>query len=454
MIGVRSSALALGATVCAGCGLEGFVVTAFGEENVPDIVTIEGIVQNTPPRIDYVLPNGELLEPPPEVEIGGGSYTMTLPGGTYTNGLLVAPQGEKVVKRIIPEAGRGDTISGADLNAESTLGWLLVEASMSAVSSDRQKVDPKVMARALDGIVVRSDGSTQTVRDMVNEIINQASTGGELDPLLAPVYRETASTSSLTVELSALNPDWWETNAPSMSFTQGAFDQSVGEAAYLVDTVGCLDPDNVRVVIEADFNVGRRDGGCTALGELSSWVTPTDGAFAHFVGGIHEDSPIQDPSIDEQMGNLSGSWTPNIIDMFDDGTNGDAVAGDNVWTITFVMPRGLRIGYKVTWGQTGDRWTGTEEWPGNQRIMEIEDINDDGFVYRKEAFGDEKSNKDKANLLCGELDWDTDCNGDGIPEARERPNDPDNTCEFTTWLRPEGIGPAIIDVPPEECPTN
>ena len=116
-----------------------------------------------------------------------------------------------------------------------------------------------------------------------------------------------------------------------------------------------------------------------------------------------------------------GAWEPNVVPMFDDGTNGDPVAGDGVWTRSFVVPwipgaatngnRGVRIGYKYTFGQPGSLWTDTEEWPDNQRILEVDDLDGDQLVIRYDYFGDEATNKDKKNSLsfanggCGTNQW-------------------------------------------------
>ncbi len=145
------------------------------------------------------------------------------------------------------------------------------------------------------------------------------------------------------------------------------------------------------------------------------------------------------------LGNRGG-WTPNQIKMYDDGTHGDQTAGDNIWSISFDLPRGVRIGYKYTWGKQGLLWTGTEEWPGNQRILEVDDVNADGFVVRFDNFGDEASNKDLSNLnpkSGGSLDWNEDLNGDGFPEAREVPGDLDNDCvPDKTFVTPDWV-PAL-----------
>jgi hypothetical protein len=138
--------------------------------------------------------------------------------------------------------------------------------------------------------------------------------------------------------------------------------------------------------------------------------------------------------------------------MYDDGTNGDEVAGDNIWTISFVIPKAdeqtnvFRIGYKFTWGTRGAVWTGSEEWPGNSRILEVVDVNHDGFVYRHETWGDEASNKDASNLnpkSGGTITWTTDLHGCG-PEARENTYD-FNTCGCDSAIAtPPGIGPIKV----------
>jgi hypothetical protein len=144
--------------------------------------------------------------------------------------------------------------------------------------------------------------------------------------------------------------------------------------------------------------------------------------------------------------NALGAGVPNQLPMSDDGTNGDEAAGDGVWTISFDLPRNdLRIGYKYTWGTRGESWTGTEEWPGNSRIIATEDLNGDEFVYRRDVFGDESTNKDRSNLRVGTIDWETDVRGCGIPEAREQRFVEMNaaTCG-SDWHTPESIGPITV----------
>ncbi len=212
---------------------------------------------------------------------------------------------------------------------------------------------------------------------------------------------------------------------------------------------GCLDPERIRVVFEVDFNDGRKDGNCDNINRFK-WVRDEPGKQMFIVGGVHRDSPIQNPELDRAMGNRGG-WTPNQVPMFDDGTNGDVTAGDNIWTVYFDVPRGARLGYKYTWGKWGQLFSGTEEWPGNEHLIEAVDVNGDNIVYRRDNFGDEATNKNKSNLNRrgnGSITWDTDVNGDGIPDARERPLDLDLDCTLDEWVTPAGIGPLTIECAP------
>src|SRR5262249_25805594 len=89
-----------------------------------------------------------------------------------------------------------------------------------------------------------------------------------------------------------------------------------------------------------------------------------------------------------------------------------------------VLPRGMRVIYKYTDGAAGEGFTRTEEWPGNARILTVDDVltkNGDGspdcLVIRRDAFGDESSNKNFVNLNRdfpsggGTLTFETDLGG-------------------------------------------
>lgn len=73
-------------------------------------------------------------------------------------------------------------------------------------------------------------------------------------------------------------------------------------------------------------------------------------------------------------GNLPqlGDWTPNMIAMHDDGTSGDHIAGDGIWTLTVDVPVGTRIEYKYTNSGNRGEWIPTEEFPVRNRSITID----------------------------------------------------------------------------------
>jgi hypothetical protein len=68
-------------------------------------------------------------------------------------------------------------------------------------------------------------------------------------------------------------------------------------------------------------------------------------------------------------GNLTelGTWTPNQVSMYDDGTNGDLVAGDGIWSLEVDIPAGAEVLYKYTNSGKKGEWTPGEEFPGGNR---------------------------------------------------------------------------------------
>lgn len=64
-------------------------------------------------------------------------------------------------------------------------------------------------------------------------------------------------------------------------------------------------------------------------------------------------------------------WVPNKIRMYDDGTHGDKMAGDGIWTIEVKLPAGTELRYKFTnSGQLGKWWPG-DEIPGVNRTCRV-----------------------------------------------------------------------------------
>lgn len=386
---------------------------------------------------------------------GAGSYEIRLPSSNYSMHRVQARAGHLQLRALIPALGAETTVRGADLDARNMTETLIVEANLSATGQSMAQLKPSAYDDPTTGEgtrkKIRADfdvpGPTQNLLRMVERIIPK---GDPLsgDPLpgyfTVPVFDATFTVvNTPAIEGSPLSATWLVqqntfgnpvdyTGDGTADLTTAAFDTQLGQVARLYKPEGCPDPSQIRLVFTVDFNPGCQSGSGGPLNRFL-WTTDKPGKQMFFVGWVHVDSGFQNPAI----GRLLGNGVPNQLAMYDDGTNGDEVAGDSVFTIYFDVPRDpagvkkLRIGYKYTWGFKGQQWTGSEEWPGNSRIIQVDDMGPidpltgkgDGFVYRRDVYQDEASNKDKSNLNAkgnGTLLWDQDLRGCGSPEAREQ----------------------------------
>ncbi|MDH3253078.1 MAG: hypothetical protein OEM41_09825, partial [Ignavibacteria bacterium] len=53
-----------------------------------------------------------------------------------------------------------------------------------------------------------------------------------------------------------------------------------------------------------------------------------------------------------------GNWTPNLVRMYDDGTHGDQVAGDGIWSLAVDVEQGSEILYKYSNSGAPGTWEG------------------------------------------------------------------------------------------------
>ena len=256
-----------------------------------------------------------------------------------------------------------------------------------------------------------------------------------------------------------------------------SFQQALDDASATFAFDACFASDKIQVVLMTALKEGAKDGNCQAL-DPYLWAEKGDGKVVFVTGGIHKDSRVcskgaappclSDADVDAATQAL-GNWVPNKVPMYDDGTHGDSVAGDGIWSIALALPywqvkgsdAGVRIAYKYTFGSPGQGWTGSEEWPGNQRILELVDVNGDHRISRFDWFADETSNKDKKNGLtpdrggCGTLTWPSDVvyGADGKPttcaqtDVRERPVDLSGDCQVDGWPPVGGVAPLTIPCP-------
>lgn len=255
--------------------------------------------------------------------------------------------------------------------------------------------------------------------------------------------------------------------------TKELFREKILDATMEFQFKACYDPSRIKVVFMVDFRDGNKDGNCFPIDKFK-WSVDKPNKKMYFTGAVHEDTPVCTENrkeyciikekVDEINKNL-GNWKPNVIEMFDDGTHGDGVKDDLIYTISYEMPyiptkqspdgRGLRIGYKYTWGSPSQGWTGSEEWPGNQRLLEIEDENGDHIVLRYDYFGDETTNKDKMNLLtpanggCGINIWEAEKKKNEklkkcASDTRENMIDSDGDCKKDTYPKSTSASPITL----------
>lgn len=81
-----------------------------------------------------------------------------------------------------------------------------------------------------------------------------------------------------------------------------------------------------------------------------------------------------------------GNWTPNRIKMHDDGSHGDEIARDGIWTLELQLPVGAEIEYKFTNSGAEGNWQPGEEFgPSNRKIRA--DTRGDGTLVVRNRFG-------------------------------------------------------------------
>jgi hypothetical protein len=454
------------------CGFEGFLGLATSENHpTPDAGTTEepkpAVVTGSVPAgsipgldaRDLQFYSGAGVKLSPAVTVEGEQFTATFPSGERFVGMVVVAQrGTVALRALVPTAPDGETTQAGDFDGidnRETAACLLVEGQASAAGRSLSSYPADTLQVALDDVAFLSAaGEVKVFYDMVSAITacTDCNRGS------APRFRAPVLTAGYLAIESALHPDFILDNPVDYDGdnndedTTGKFDAAMAAALGVFEFKACYcdeqnyfaacgyDQPMIQVVFAVDFSEGTKDGNCDPIDRFL-WAEDQSGASMFFAAGLHPDSPITD----ETYNQLLGAWVPNKIQMYDDGTHGDDKAGDSVWSVAFILPVGTRIGYKYTWGRAGDNWGGTEEWPGNRRLLEVVDQNGDHIVARYDNFADETTNKDVMNRLLpknggtGSIDWETDANSDGVADARERMTDTDADCVLDAWWTPTGV---------------
>ena len=246
------------------------------------------------------------------------------------------------------------------------------------------------------------------------------------------------------------------------------FEAVITAAAAGVTFAACYTPGRIKVVLQVRLASDARDGNCEPI-QPFLWADDKPGSQMFITGGVHKETPtcgagrtafcLQPGEIDAVNAAL-GNWVPNKVAMFDDGSHGDGAASDGIYTFAFEAPHwpaaaapdgaGVRIAYKFTYGAQGQGWTGAEEFPGNQRILELDDRNNDHLIVRLDHFADETSNKDKANGLftgCGKVTWAATAAAGCSSDSVERAIDLDGDCKVDGWPSAGKVAPLTVPCP-------
>ena len=443
-------ALAMG---LAGCAIDGLAARAFEDD---------------PPTVPPPVPNSLLQAQVPAGLAGGtaslyasgagplgyearvgaeGRVEFELPGSeSFINQVLVTRRGEQVVLGLLPPLASVRSVhdEGTELTADDVAAFtgridelttarvlLLLASARLQPGGSLAAVHPKLLSATLLGLA-QPEQRTESLRQWeqhYSRLALLATADGDGPPVIDPA---TAALDEAFIQQARAEGPWVD-----------AALEHLATAAAEVEFESCLAPDVQRVVFSVQMAEGMQDGACRPINRFL-WAKDGDGKQMYLTGGIHDDYEGLDETEQQQVSDLLGDWVPNLLPMYNDGTHGDAAAGDDVWTLAVDLPRldpPLQIGYKYTWGLQGQGWTEAEEWPGNRRILELVDENGDGLITRHDRFADEASNKDKSNLhpqARRGVSWDTDLDEAGVPTSHERPVDLDGDCV------PDGFPPALV----------
>ncbi len=77
---------------------------------------------------------------------------------------------------------------------------------------------------------------------------------------------------------------------------------------------------------------------------------------------------------------LLGNWVPNKVRLFDDGTHGDRVGGDGIWTLELQVPAGTNLQYKFTNSGPLGGWYPGEEFPSINRSIVVPEARGESVI--------------------------------------------------------------------------
>jgi hypothetical protein len=403
----RSLALAaLSLSLVPACGLEACLAVGDFTPTPPPQATVSGTIDDLPSALLNRGSGADLVIEAISVDGAviaetrgsiGESFTLNLGEvGNAFNVRVVITGGELTLKALAPEAQAGRRVELGSIGTRSTAATLVAERYAERERNDLASTPPATLAQVYSN--AGSDESAQAAfRDLVFSVLDAT------DPALGdPAFASASYTvRSEALEVAGIQQTQWDV----------ALEAAVD--ASLVPVV--CDPSQIRVMFTVDTSGQGKDGN-----GATQFIRQPNKEGKVFLGITLDPSS----TVPDSAGTLKPRLTPNdpATEMRDDGLEGDELAGDGIFTITLPLPRGMRVLYKYTNGSPGEGFTGTEEWPGNARILVVNDVitgNDNGtpdcLVIRRDSFGDESSNKNFVNLHArkggGSLGYNEDLGG-------------------------------------------
>jgi hypothetical protein len=409
-----------------------------------------------------------------------GNFKARFPGTEEHRGLVMwAQMDNRVFLGLVPNLPRQPTVfheehhlytwkmhpTLADLNEVSTAAALVMIRSAVLSGQPIEALNAAAITDGLDQFVTLAAQPDDPCRKFTQHVALISSTDVTWDE--GP-YRFDKEGQIVATE------SWFEAalaQHASFSLNANAFNAALDAAAERISLKVCYPPNRIRVIFRVQLQEGAINANCAPINPYK-WASNLPGKRVFITGGVHEDTPIcageaettclteaQVDAINQQLGN----WVPNQMAMTDNGQSGDRQAGDGIWSAVFEFPyfdpdtgpggAGIRLAYKYTFGLPGQGWTDAEEWPGNQRLLELADLNHDRLVVRLDIFGDEAANKDKVNALkpalggCGTMAWWADAIEGCASDTRENRVDTDGDCKADSWVTPQPNVPLVIPCP-------
>ena len=471
------------------CNIDGLIVTELtrGDHRPmpePALQTVTGSVENGPSAVVSLLgADGKALGTAQATALANGSFELPLAGDmALNNAILTARTGSKQWLAVVPKMAAQSTVlapprqiplsslspGALQLNDVTTAMTLLLVAklrsskqTLAGASTDGVldtliELHKKIMASDAEPALTMVVAAVARIRSQSNPVTTIAVALG--------AWNLGTEGSLLRSELlTSQSIDFDGDSLPDLETAK--FDALLAAALPLFSFKACYMSDKIRVVVQTRLvNAGGKDGNCDATFNPYLWTDKASEKVVFITGGIHKDTSLCSlagaigcvPQAQVDAANTAlGNWIPNQIRMYDDGSHGDGVAGDGIWTIALELPyiepiqgtAPVRIAYKFTYGKPAQGWTDSEEFPGNQRLLELVDVDGDHIVTRFDLFADETTNKDKKNSSqqgCGEVLWTGIAKKGCLNDVRERKVDLDGDCLIDGWPTAGTAGPLAV----------